>query len=86
MKCSIVLLVLVLSIMTAFLVHESNAVIIAIKPKIRTYKLLKKKTRSSKSNIRKANTGRSVTIFKNKIKKKGSSRQRVPGMHGKHLF
>ncbi|CAB3990717.1 Hypothetical predicted protein [Paramuricea clavata] len=78
MKCSIVLLVLVLSIMTAFLVNESDAGLLPWRPKIRTIRVV---IMSPTTNNPTTGRGRRIRKIKENIKKRHNSGLRVPAMH-----
>lgn len=82
MKCPSVmlLLVLVLTILTVFLVPKSDALTITIKRRMRIFRT-EKKTRHA--NTVRHPRGRKLNILKNTLKKKDKIRKRVPGMNGK---
>ena len=81
---SVLLLVLFLSILVQFFVEESDAITLVARPRIRTQRVKTKTVRKMKPTKRPRIF--KIRDLKDRIKKKDKTRQRVPGMRGKHLM
>ena len=79
---SVLLLVLFLSILMQFFLEESDAITLVARPRIRTQRV---KTKRKMKPTKRPRIFK-IRDLKDRIKKKDKTRQRVPGMRGKHLM